>query len=393
MRLLVSFTVWMLIASQNLFAHDEGVVVDMHRPALVDCKLSPRNNNSEATQFVRAHFDQLYEKSKELLRHFAPQRDSFCVNVDYTPGRLSPNAYSTAETGEIVLTPSYLKLFATENQLAGTLAHELAHVAMNHSQSEPIPFFLRARATPKGIERLRQVYQLKEKQNEVRQNRQASFNFIDLAAIVEKDANTERRLKNKMIVEKYQSYEDIPFAAKNINTHPIISDDLIYSQFVQMAHNYNVAMDAAFLEFHQKCIDLGTQIHSLDLLLQDEFGPSYNNKIFTNFREQEADEVGLEFYVRAGYEPDGYLDSMLGLVLLGEPSLKSLKQAREFCLAQSRLELVARSKDSHPHSCWRVINIMRELKIHKKYYEELHLKAGPRPQIHFSLQSVQEKLK
>jgi hypothetical protein len=101
-----------------------------------------------------------------------------------------------------------------------------------------------------------------------------------------------------------------------------------------------------------------------------------------NWMEAEADQVGLELFMRAGFSPQGSEELFKILIqsvadLSGDNEKK--KNAVPECLTRlselksgSRTDLPERGRLSHPESCWRLINTQyTELKLHADHYQSL----------------------
>ncbi len=84
-----------------------------------------------------------------------------------------------------------------------------------------------------------------------------------------------------------------------------------------------------------------------------------------NWREQEADEVGYEFYLRAGFAPEAIV--WLSKSLMGEKSFNE-------CMADHVAKKIppTRGTGSHPSLCWRIYDyLVLEANYHKNEYTPL----------------------
>ena len=98
---------------------------------------------------------------------------------------------------------------------------------------------------------------------------------------------------------------------------------------------------------------------------------------YAQWMEQQADEVGYEFYLRAGFKPDRYETFFKAVMKKKSPTtvdecLKSMSEVSP--TPPSRLDEAEDSK--HPSSCFRIydINITETLK-HHSVYTDLAAKA------------------
>lgn len=99
-----------------------------------------------------------------------------------------------------------------------------------------------------------------------------------------------------------------------------------------------------------------------------------------NWAEAEADQVGLELLLRAGFHPDGAKG--IFNVFIEDSETQSLstdqkrKEAVESCQktlddlkSGKQIEMPSRGNESHPESCWRLVNTgYTELQIHNAHY-------------------------
>ncbi len=100
-------------------------------------------------------------------------------------------------------------------------------------------------------------------------------------------------------------------------------------------------------------------------------GPDYSN-ILDNWREQEADEVGYEYYLKAGFKPEFY-----GTRIKDKGS-QEYNQCEDILskLREGQQVTIERGNESHPSECWRAYNIQfLETIKHKNDYSSLLSKA------------------
>ncbi|RYZ55920.1 MAG: hypothetical protein EOP07_13280 [Proteobacteria bacterium] len=101
-------------------------------------------------------------------------------------------------------------------------------------------------------------------------------------------------------------------------------------------------------------------------------GPDFQD-VLQNWTEQEADEVGYEIYIRAGFKDSIYSEDSFDF-----PNSDSDGTLREACLIslneakKGRLVSILRGGDAHPSECWRRYDIsILENKKHFKDYSDL----------------------
>lgn len=88
-------------------------------------------------------------------------------------------------------------------------------------------------------------------------------------------------------------------------------------------------------------------------------------QVRSNWQEQEADEVGFELFVRAGFNPNHYLNQLSCHTI---PNI----DMQSFAVDKPSTPAPERGKLSHPTHCWRHDNIRRvELARHLQDYQSL----------------------
>ncbi len=110
-----------------------------------------------------------------------------------------------------------------------------------------------------------------------------------------------------------------------------------------------------------------------------------------NWYEQEADEVGFEFYLKAGFEPTLYQWAKPGAV----PDFDLAKCRAKIKLgATDPAQLPRRGSGSHPDYCWRLYDIeVLEGKRHREDYAELRKGAVTVNLYRGELERLQKSLK
>lgn len=101
-----------------------------------------------------------------------------------------------------------------------------------------------------------------------------------------------------------------------------------------------------------------------------------------NWMEQEADEVGTEFYYRSGFDKSKILDFLIARAL-NDVSQKNSKITPQACIeyansSPDKERLIAtleqslkRGKGTHPTLCWRLLHLVYENNLHKKDIENI----------------------
>ena len=92
-----------------------------------------------------------------------------------------------------------------------------------------------------------------------------------------------------------------------------------------------------------------------------------------NWEEQEADEVGFEFYRRAGFRDNEFFNMLYQLAITsGEVPKRDIvacmqKSFKTIALKKETFE-PPRGSSTHPDYCWRIFDHQRELILHEKDY-------------------------
>ena len=377
------------LAPHRAWAHREGITVDQTRPAFFNCRDSQGSKNFPVTsRYLLKIFNKIYAHNKEALGLLPNGVDDFCIAILQ---EIKPNAFAVVETGKIAFTPRILRIFASEEEAASVLSHELGHIAMYHA--DPIPFELRV-STPENILKVfREVLAKKKTLFESRASRQAFYTIVrsKLRSAIAENPNNAKRILDLAILERQESLGKEPMNYANMEFHPLYADDSIYTEQALLLDSYGIPR-SAFNECHEAVLKLLAEIEPLENILNAFYGDKLRPDIFTNFREREADEVGLEFYVRAGYAPEKFIEYLYTLVAVKTPGISTKQQAKAYCDEKSASGKSTQGNWTHPQPCWRIENIKAELIIHKAYYESLAL-LREKPMAEPSFAEMQEELR
>ena len=263
----------------------------------------------------------------------------FCIEVSQ-PG--FSNAFAHAD-GKIEVTVSLLKSVANEASLAGVLSHELAHISMAHN----------TRSMTEPFEQDTEYQRLKKKLDELYQQADAAvaqnLDFLD--------ALFDKRMTTDVAGLQYLS-DEVKYARTLDDAKPFLYQKLVqYFSLELFIHNESDMSNQYGKEALEnlKAIKIAEENREKTLTETESALDAQSDKIGgesgfrNNWMEQEADEVGMEFYLRAGFAMDQFASYFY--------TLESKSPASEDCdqyLDHDRKPV--RGTGSHPNNCWRVYN-------------------------------------
>jgi len=283
------------------------------------------------------------------------------------------------DSGRIEIERMTVSQSANDAELAFIVCHEMAHVAMRHlriTQSGPKGESLNF-SNGKGPEHyFRQLDQkagyreLKNKLDQMNQ-RYAALGLENEKLNSEYQGVIKRAVPAEIINQAKASPEG---ARKALEWYQRCStvDCLRLKELEQK----KTSLEGERFELHR------AQIPAQEYAIYKFISDSVPREVFITWAEREADEVGLEYCVRAGFEPRSLLNTRARRLRSSSAadSLDSLKKCRS--AIDSALPKVQTSADpwgrvneipiaegivgDHPDECWRLFNLERELIIHAK---------------------------
>ncbi len=111
-----------------------------------------------------------------------------------------------------------------------------------------------------------------------------------------------------------------------------------------------------------------------------------------NWAEAEADQVGLELYLKAGFKASEF--SHVYLQFIAEPDTrKACQDSLDRALAGEDVPMPERGRESHPFDCWRAFNTrLTEIKLHKSRFDPLLSNATKTEVFPGKLQAIKDEL-
>ncbi|MEY4064684.1 MAG: hypothetical protein RIR26_892, partial [Pseudomonadota bacterium] len=282
------------------------------------------------------------------------------------------------DSGKISLERMTVMQATDDSQIAGTICHELAHVALNHQlvvkhvSGQKLDF-----SNGIGPDR---YFDFLQKSETYRREKATLDRLVQRLGAIESEVG-ELEGEIKALVKSAIPAELLVQA----NAGPEGAKKAI--EFLKSCDSYDCRRLKANSDRSSK---LNLEIFRLkenEIPLQQYkiykvAGEALPQDVFITWTEREADEAGLEFCVRAGFDPQGFisrmekrlwasdgLDSPAGCRSALEAALSNSANAKDPHGRVVEIPLIEQGqRDPHPQNCWRVFNLQRELTIHSNEY-------------------------
>ncbi|HYX33358.1 MAG TPA: M48 family metalloprotease [Oligoflexus sp.] len=366
-------------AEKSELDHTFGVTSRARTVPLASCE--KQGGSDPNVQYVQTVLDSLTSANPATFKGLLAS-SKFCLRVIESS---ELNASADTTTGIIQMNTQALRESIHDADVAAILAHELAHITMNHVYTLEHDKV----AKNSNIEALNSQLTA----NERKELETKAGYFPELADILKKDVGVFKTLTT------LESYSDIEYAVNLAQITLKLSSPTQQEKsdfFDQL--DYIDSETGANPKDHT-ILDKSAGWKSIRLVLEKSFAPLAalqskrselirqirtipRDKIIDdgagaerNWKEQEADEVGFELYLRAGYKADRY--TSIDKIMLSKRATE--KECNDLL---TKGEVPARGSQSHPSSCWRIFNNNREKTLHTKEYapflknSKLTIKAG-----------------
>lgn len=358
-------------------------------------------------QLVQA-YQTVNEYLRSLMEHIAERNAStftgnlaisnFCITMETHLAAFDMlNAYASPLIGDIVFYPQMILSSKNDAELAVVLTHELAHITMQHDHNKSYNFITdlmnaKGAAAARTLEaHLNERDRLEERfrdhivdfegfllDNQVDVDRfllglyleqtpppaaerdeQSLSDFFYRPGLCEAAVPANNGAVGVSPPQKNEA-EDKD-TDKGDSLPPIPAESICnHNQYADYVETF-VALKVLYYNNHDSIIAYLKSIN-------------YDSNIFYNHQEEEADEVGFEFYLRAGFDPEHYKTSTSRLFFSDDP-LISDERIRRSCyirLKNNTTNNNSRGSYSHPYTCWRMHNILlTEMTEHSAAYEPL----------------------
>lgn len=286
---------------------------------LIDCRqiLTEAPAYPQATTYVQNILNHITTQNPQTFRDvYAPE--SFCIDLQEGPF----NAVADPQTGIVTVFTGVVKAAMNDAEIAAVLSHEIAHITMQH-----MDLMTQADWQKMGEDGQTKVYDRFD----------VMFDLDDLMLQLEQEQATLKELGEKQ-----------PDDRQAIQTSRQRIQDLEKS-------------------IQAKQRELETSTVAVQAASQEKLGDK--DQAFSSV-EREADEVGFEFYLRAGFHPAAF-----GTIMRSFYPVDVIKQQGEFlkCLANITFPVGGnpdRGSEFHPSPCWRLYNVtVGEQQRHREDYK------------------------
>ncbi len=364
--------------------------------------------NPEAVIYVKELSKWIMLRNPETFTgDYAPE--TFCFAVSEASGL---NANADPATGLVTVRADMIRMSPnTDDALAAVISHELAHVTMQHRLREPVSADL-----PKDIDLVelarRQTAQ-KAWQVKIKESRTAIIDdairsgfmenvsvlftdhaiwerIVPLLGQIDKGSYQESAKAFMKMDEKYAS------AIKNPQSEPVntwrLLDEIIlnFEQLVASIPDFKTFSKPDPANCHPENICQDRKIfESIFNYVEKKLRPSMDNTCglhldakddpnqyppWLQWMEQQADEVGFEFYLRAGLSArhfTTFIETMMEADKKFDLCLQNMKKK-----AWKAPRITDEYVDGHPPYCFRYDNLtVQEMISHEKEYSPLVSKA------------------
>lgn len=347
--------------------------------------------------------------------------ENFCFAVAETP---AVNAYALPNNRGVVFNTGIFKIFQNDADVAAILSHELAHVTRQHTNApheklaanatwqnlnrQLSPLVAKEDTLYDGIRVLQEESDRRENaldetaSDEIRKKRETLMyrqsQLMQAVAVTagaltdDEESSAFFELNDGVLPAVPRAIYTKELAATNqkLSTATqakwatLLKDIQAFNQEVtavnQAEAQANATRWAPFQAAQDKLNAKMLELYPLQKQITDVRGQldraasQILGEARFNWAEEEADDVGLELYLRSGFMPV-YYSGMFEKLAINEPDqVNTIAQCRTD-VAMRKL-VPARGAGTHPASCWRVYNaLIQEMDDHKSAYDALIEKA------------------
>jgi hypothetical protein len=377
-------------------------------PSSSEISCEDGKTHPEAVRYVRQVASWMMQKNPETFGGpYSPSH--FCFAVGSSVGM---NASASVENKKIFVSIDLLKMeSAKDADIAAVLAHELAHITMQHKQREPDAVDFPADYDPvEGNRRLEVLAKWKAavhaSRSELVHKAEEAKVFAD-ATVVMRDSKILARLRSNNPPQDSGQYEESAKAISKLlgaypevianpiahtleswqfldllsmNLHELLESSQTLNAYVQngpeiclLSHDCSDKKILRHLiNFSKSHIKPGIQA-TVGLTLAANDDPNQYAP-YIQWTEQQADEVGFEIYLRAGLNPDRFTTYLEQMMKSDQSFAECVDKIQKHTITPSRN--LSDVIDAHPAFCFRYHDIkVSEMKLHDADYKSLILNA------------------
>lgn len=339
-------------------------------------KVEPQPQLTQTYAYLASLKDYIARANAQTFTgNLAPQ--NLCIVLSAFNKGVGGGAFG--DSGKIEIERMTVSQSANDAELAFIVCHEMAHVAMRHmrmTQSGPKGEsfnFSNGKGPEHYFRQLDQKPGYRELKNKLDQLNQR---YAALGPEIEKlNSESQSMLKRAVPVEIINQAKANPEGAKNALEwfKRCSTDDC---RRLKELEQKKTSLEGERFDLHV------AQIPAQEYAVYKFISDYVPRDVFITWAEREADEVGLEFCMRAGFEPRSLLNTRSRRLSSSSAAdgLSSLEKCRS--AINQALPKVQTSADpwgrvneipiaegnvgDHPDDCWRLFNLERELIIHSK---------------------------
>lgn len=292
-------------------------------------------------------------------------RANLCVYLEQR-GPSNVGASANAATGEVLVSDGMVLTAESDAQIAAQIAHELAHITMNHAHVEP---------SEAERELSNRVEALNARQLTAMRTRADTIVEIATAARSEPFLSLARQFRSV--------FGGLPEGAPLTDTTQTNEElDAALSVHIQAYRQANAA-NADSQRLLQAYADSNGALHAVAEALAPLLAQSAELRTMARSenrrRETEADDVGYEFYLRSAFNSGDFMWAREHrLISMADDATRPLEECRE---QLARGQVPEQGTETHPFPCWRIYNILQaEAQRHRVAYAAL-LPAATRREV------------
>ena len=324
------------------------------------------NETSPEGRYVAAIMNYITSKNPDTFQGYLDPK-KFCIKVV----RINTiNAAMDSQSGTMLIYPKILKVkgLETDAGLASVVAHELAHFSMAHHltrKQRPLPAgYSQAKedALQANFEKLKLDY---EQQAARLMESFVAYGDQELDQVIELITTNQRlqkRFGNRMKDNFRKSYDNFLAKPNNDNAQGLLGeiDTWVTQAQEDRQRDSSLYPDASVIAIDsvlKRRENIFAPIEPQKAKINDAYNDLETYRLpIIQYNEQEADEVGFEFYIRAGFAPDLYPQTFVSLAKSQNPKL-NCQQITPTSSEPPRFRKGISFNKVHPDFCWRYFDL------------------------------------